>query len=95
MEVEFETNGKFRMDDYWLPQDAFLQQLKDMNLDDFILDYEERRVIKQNRDNAQINEIRSGLDQFYIWFAKSLINLFDEVPFKKFKTYLDGTADAK
>ena len=42
------------MDDFWLSMDNFINALREMKLEDYILDYEERRVIKYNKDHEKI-----------------------------------------
>ncbi len=81
------------MDDFWLKHEDMIGALHKMNLADYILGFEERRIIKYNREQEKIDEIWKDLDTFFAHFVGCFKNVFGEIQYKKVKAYIDKTQE--
>lgn len=83
-------SGIYRMDDLWISKDELFAALRAFELPDRLFNHEERRIIKHNRQQEEIERLNARLNTFYESFAASLMNIFGFVTFKNFDKWLAG-----
>ena len=80
------------MDDTWLYDDVFVQNLQGI-LEDKLYGHDEKKMVQKvelkKEPEHKLREIENRLENFYYNFADSLKNVFGYVSYKKFQEYLD------
>ena len=77
------------MDDFWLMKDQFKQNLKEYVLDDRLLEYSERKIIKSQANQEAIKKIERELADFYELIGQRMLNMFGMASYRNFERLLD------